>query len=74
MENMDKGLTVQKRVLIVGPKIPQMPQKLSAQFVCHSPKVLDVNEKRLHWASVDRGGENHYNSSVAMWLSVAKGK
>ena len=25
---------------------------LSAQFVCPSPKVLDLNEKRLHWASV----------------------
>ena len=32
MENMDKGrLTVPKRVLIVQPKIPQMPQNLSAQ-------------------------------------------
>ena len=52
MENMEKGLTVLKRVLIVGPKIPQMPQNLSAQFVCPSPKVLDFNEKRLHWVSV----------------------
>ena len=31
-----------------------MPQNLSAQFVCPSPKVLDFNEKRLHWASVVR--------------------
>ena len=31
MENMDKGLTVSKCVLIVRPKIPQMPQNLSAQ-------------------------------------------
>ena len=54
MENMDKGLTVPKWVLIVWPKIPQMPQNLSAQFVCPSPKVLDFNEKRLHWASVVR--------------------
>ena len=28
---MDKGLTVPKWVLIVRPKIPQMPQNLSAQ-------------------------------------------
>ena len=35
-------------------KIPQMPQNLSAQFVCSSPKVLDFNEKRLYWASVVR--------------------
>ena len=54
MENMDKGLTVPKWVLIVCPKIPQIPQFLSAQFVCPSPKVLDFNEKRLHWASVVR--------------------
>ena len=31
MENMDKGLTVQKWVLINQPRIPQMPQNLSAQ-------------------------------------------
>ena len=55
MENMDKGLTVPKWVLIVQLKIPQMPQNLSAQFVCPSPQVLDFNEKRLHRASVVRG-------------------
>ena len=54
MENMDKGLTVPKWVLIVWPKIPQMPQNLSGQFSCPSPKVLDFIEKRLHWASVVR--------------------
>jgi hypothetical protein len=43
VENMDKGLWV----LIVWPKIPKMPQNLSARFVCPSPKVLDFNEKRL---------------------------
>ena len=45
MKNMEKELTVPKWVLIVWPKIPQMPQNLSAQFVCPSPKVLDSNEK-----------------------------
>ena len=50
MQNMDKGLT--KWMLIIWPKIPQMPQNLSAQFFCPSPKVLDFNKKRLHWASV----------------------
>ena len=25
------------------------------EFVCPSPKNLDFNEKRLHWASVVRG-------------------
>ena len=52
MEKMDKGLTVPKWVLIVQPK---MPQNLSAQFVCPSPKVLDFNKKKMrHWASVVR--------------------
>ena len=54
MENMDKGLTAPKWVLIVWPKIAQMPQSLFAQFVCPSPKVLDFSEKRLHWASIVR--------------------
>ena len=47
MENMDKELTIQKWVLINQPKIPQMPQNLSAQIVCPSPKDWDFNEKRL---------------------------
>ena len=54
MKNMDKGLTVTKWVLIVLLKIPQMPENLSAQFVCPSPNVLDFNGKRLHWVSVVR--------------------
>ena len=32
----------------------QMPQNLSAQFVCPSSKLLDFNEKKLHLASVVR--------------------
>ena len=55
MENMDKGLTVPKWVLINWPKIPQLPQNVYAQIVCPSPKVRDFDEKRLHWASVFRG-------------------
>ena len=46
MENMDKGLIVPKWVLIDWPKIPQLSQNLSAQFVFPSPKVLDFNEKK----------------------------
>ena len=58
MKNMDKELTVLTWVLIVWLKIPQMPQNLSAQFVCPSSKVLNFNEKRLHWASVVRALQN----------------
>ena len=36
------GFTVPKWVLIVWPKIPQMPKNLSAQFACPDPKVLDA--------------------------------
>jgi hypothetical protein len=39
-------------VPIVQLKISQIPQNLFAPFLCPSPKVLDFNEKRLHWASV----------------------
>ena len=54
---MDKGLTVPKKVLLVRPKIPQMPQNLFAQFFCPRPKILDFNEKKasLQWLSVVRG-------------------
>ena len=55
MENMDKGLTVPKWVLINWPKIPQMPKNLSAQIVCPCPKNFDEN--RLDWASVVRGSK-----------------
>ena len=54
MENLDKRLTVPKWVLMNQPKIPQMPQNLSAQIVCPSVKVWDFDEKRLHWASIVR--------------------
>ncbi len=61
---MYKGLTVPKWMLIVWLKILQMTKNLSAQFVCPSPKVLDFNEKRLHWASVVRavGRTSKWNS------------
>ena len=43
-----------------------MPQNLSAQFVCSSPKVLDFNEKRLHWESVvcDWNVQEHASNSI----------
>ena len=47
MENIDKELTVPKWVLVVQPKIPQMPQKISVQNVCPSTKVWDFLKKKL---------------------------
>jgi hypothetical protein len=66
-ENWDKGLTVPKWMPINWPKIPQMPQNLSAKFVCPSPKVLDFNEKRLHWASVVRGDMHRHLLFRFLW-------
>ena len=48
MENMDKELAVPKWVLIVWPKIPQMPQKITAQA-----QKFEIFEKAL-WVSVVR--------------------
>ena len=52
MENMDKGLTIPKKVLINWVKIPQMPQNLSAQIVGLSPQFWDFDEKNASLASV----------------------
>ena len=43
---------------VVWPKISQMPHNLSTQFVCPSPKVRDIIEKKLRRASVVRGFDN----------------
>ena len=48
---MDKGLTAPKWLPTNCSKITQMTQNLSAQIVCPSPNVWDLDEKRLHWAS-----------------------
>ena len=47
MENMDKGPTVPKWVLIVWPKVPQM-----CRIYLPNLSSQSQNEKRLHWASV----------------------
>jgi hypothetical protein len=68
MKNMDKGLTVPKWVLINWPTIPQMPQNESAQIVCPSPKVWDVDEKRLHWASVVRDSAHCMDCILSLYF------
>ena len=55
MENMDKELRIPKWVLIVWPKISRLPQKISAQNVCLSPKVRDFWKKNSLWVPVVRG-------------------
>ena len=63
---MDKGLIVPKQAPIVWQNIPQMPQTLSAQFVCPNPKVQNFNEERLHWASVVRDPKYSNNGIKAL--------
>ena len=52
IDKMDKGLTVPKWVLIVWPKIPQIPQNLFSQ------KHAILLKKKLNRASVVRGATN----------------
>ena len=47
MEIMDKGLTVPKWVLMNWPKILKIPQNVSAQIVCQSPKTLGFRWKKV---------------------------
>ena len=54
MENMDKELTVPKWVLIVRPKIPQMPLKIQPKMSAQAQK-FDIFEKNALWVSVVRG-------------------
>ena len=72
---MDKGLST-KLALINQPKIPQMPQKLSAQIVFPSQKVWDFDEKRLHWASVvrvvDRNLVNYFLMIILKFAHCAR--
>jgi hypothetical protein len=52
---MDKGLTVPKWVLVVWPKIPQMPPEFICPICLPKPKSSGFqSKKRLHWASIVR--------------------
>ena len=44
-----------------------MPHNLFVQFVCPSTKVLNFNEKRLHWASIVRVRSNLHLLSPFCW-------
>ena len=72
MENMDNGLTVPKWALIVRPKIPQIPQNLSAQIVCPSSKLWDFDEKRLYWASVVLDLRNKLKEKMEMKEAISR--
>ena len=54
MENMDKGLTVPKWVLINRPKIPKRPKIYLPKLSAQAQKFWDFDEKSLRWASVVR--------------------
>ena len=69
---MDKGHTVPKWALIVWPKIPQMPQNLSAQ--AQKFWISIFNEKRLHWVSVVRDSRYHHAqlTTLTTFLTVVQ--
>jgi hypothetical protein len=54
-----------------------MPPNLFIQIFCPSPKALDLDEKRLHWASVvtlfENENERQKTESVPIPLSRAAG-
>ena len=54
---MEKALTVPKWVLIIQPKIPPNDPESISPICLPKPKILDFNEKSLHWASVVRAYE-----------------
>ena len=66
MENVDKGLTVPKWVLILQPKIPQMPP------IClPKPKSLGFSKRSSLWVSEVRGYMEEMASSEAQANSAS---
>jgi hypothetical protein len=55
MENMDKGLTVPKWVLMFGQKYPKYPKIYLPNLLAQAQKFWISMKKGLHWASVVRG-------------------
>ena len=49
MENMDKGLTVPKWVLINRPRIPKMFQNLYPKLAAHAQKFGILMKKLASW-------------------------
>ena len=68
---MDKEPTVRKWVQINRPKIPQMPQKFSAQFVCPSLKVWDFRKKSSLWVSVVRDYDHRKTTNFVFQVGVS---
>ena len=52
MENMDKGLTVSKWMLINWPKITKCPKIYLPKLSAQARKFGISMKKELHWASV----------------------
>ena len=85
MENMDKELTVPKWVLIVWPKISQMPQNISAQMSAQAQK-FKIFEKSSLWVSIVRGMPQNISAQMSaqaqkfkifekssLWVSIVRG-
>ena len=67
MENMDKGITVPKWVLILRPKIPGLPQKFRPIFSAQGKKFRIFETKKTSlWISIVRG-ISYCTSAYALW-------
>ena len=67
MENMDKELTVPKWVLIVRPKIPQMPKKFQPKCL-PKPKSSRFLKKSSLWVSVVRALLYYEKPTFSTWI------
>ena len=74
MENMDKGLTVPKWVLIVRPEITQMPQN---PFQYHTPSIFKLNRDCSQFWSKNAQFQINKRQELSMswnssWLSTLR--
>ena len=75
MENMDTEDTIPKWVLIVWPKLTQMPQNISAQNVCPSPKKFSLGVRSswsywlFHGAWIERGSMTHKTCGIKEYFN-----
>ena len=52
MENMGKGPCIGTHCTKMGADSSAENTPKASKYICPSPKVLDFNEKRPHWASI----------------------
>ena len=71
MEIMDKGTHCTKKGLIVQPKIPEMPQNLSVQFVCQPRKFSILMKKGFTGRPQSVGNNNEKCCKILLTKSAS---